>query len=144
MNQVVLMGRLTKDPEITEIGNDGSLKKARYTLAVDRHTRKEGAQTADFISCVAWQKAAEFAEKYLRKGMKIAVTGRIETGSYKKQDGTTVYTTDVNVRDQEFCEAKGATAEPPEDPRQEKPKPFLLGDEFLTVPPEVEAELPFA
>ena len=113
MNKVVLIGRLTKDPEVRST-TDGKAV-ARYTLAVDRKVAK-GDKATDFIGCVGWEKRAEFAEKYLRKGTKIAVVGRIQTGSYTK-DGKTVYTTDVVVEDQEFCEPKGEKAEEKEEPQ---------------------------
>ena len=106
MNKVVLMGRLTKDPEIRAT-QDGK-RVASYTLAVDRKVAKQ-EQKADFISCTAWEKKAEFAEKYLSKGMKIAISGRLQTGSYTDRNGNTVYTTDVVVEDQEFCEKKAET-----------------------------------
>ena len=106
MNKVVLMGRLTKDPEIRAT-QDGK-RVASYTLAVDRKVAKQ-EQKADFISCTAWEKKAEFAEKYLTKGMKIAISGRLQTGSYTDRNGNTVYTTDVVVEDQEFCEKKAET-----------------------------------
>ena len=112
MNRVVLMGRLTRDPDIRYSQGDQSMAIARYTLAVDRRRSRSSQnadqQTADFISCVTFGKSAEFAEKYLHKGTKICVSGRIQTGSYTKQDGTKVYTTDVVVEDQEFAESKGA------------------------------------
>ena len=109
MNKVILMGRLTRDPEIRYSQNDQSMAIARYTLAVDRRGRRDGndgQQTADFISCTAFRQQAEFAERYLRKGMKIAIVGRIQTGSYTNRDGQRVYTTDVIVEDHEFCESK--------------------------------------
>ena len=113
MNKVILMGRLTKDPDVRYSQNsDPPMAVARYTLAVDRRfTRGNGAgneQSADFINCVAFGKSGEFAEKYFRKGIKIAVTGRIQTGSYTNKDGQKVYTTDVVVEDQEFAESKNA------------------------------------
>lgn len=103
MNSVILCGRLTKDPDITVTAN---AKIARYTLAVDRMTKKEGAQNADFISCVAFNNGADFAERYLHKGTKILIDGRIQTGSYKNRDGITVYTTDVVVNHHEFVEPR--------------------------------------
>ena len=121
MNQVVLLGRLTRDPEMRYTTGDNPLAIARYTLAVDRRFKKEGEATADFINCTVFGKGAEFAEKYLRKGTKIAVSGRIQTGSYTNQEGQTVYTTDVVVDSQEFAESKAANVEtetqatPPED-----------------------------
>lgn len=105
------MGRLTKDPEVRYSQGDSSMAIARYTLAVDRRrgrANQNDQQTADFISCVAFGKSGEFAERYLHKGTKICVSGRIQTGSYTRQDGTKVYTTEVVVEDQEFAESKSA------------------------------------
>lgn len=113
MNRVTLIGRLTRDPDIRYTqGQDGQICVARYTLAVDRRRRAEGEQSADFISCVAFGRSGEFAEKYLHKGMKIAISGRIQTGSYTNRDGVKVYTTDVVIEDQEFCESKSSAAAP--------------------------------
>ena len=95
MNKVILMGRLTRDPDIRYSQGENSMAIARYSLAVDRRFKRDGEATADFINCVAFGRSAEFAEKYLRKGIKIAVTGRIQTGSYTNKDGVKVYTTDV-------------------------------------------------
>jgi single-strand DNA-binding protein len=110
MNRVILMGRLTRDPDIRYAQGEGQMCIARYTLAVDRRFSRNNndGQTADFISCVAFGRSGEFAEKYLRKGTKIAVTGRLQTGSYTNKDGVKVYTTDVVVEDQEFAESKNA------------------------------------
>ena len=114
MNKVILMGRLTRDPDVRYSQGENSMAIARYTLAVDRRVRRnEGGaqdqQTADFIGCVAFGKSAEFAEKYLHQGTKIAVEGRIQTGSYTNKDGQKVYTTDVVVENQEFAESKNAS-----------------------------------
>ena len=103
MNKTIYTGRLTADPDIRYAKD---LCVARYTLAVDRKYKKDGEPTADFIRCVAFGKSGEFAEKYLKKGMKIAVTGRTQTGSYKDKDGKTVYTNDNVVEEHEFCESK--------------------------------------
>lgn len=124
MNKVILMGRLTADPEVRRTEGDNPMVIARYTLAVDRRFKKDGEATADFIRCIAFGKGGEFAEKYLHKGIKIAVSGRIQTGSYTNQDGQTVYTTDVVVEEQEFAESKaastdGATTETPAAPQEE-------------------------
>lgn len=108
MNKWTGIGRLTKEPEVRR-NNDTVL--ATYTLAVDRKYKREGQPTADFIRIIAWNKAAEFVEKYLHKGTKIAVIGRIETGSYKDKDGKTIYTTDVVVEEHEFCEGKKGAEE---------------------------------
>lgn len=108
MNKCILMGRLTKDPEVRYSQGENPMAIARYTLAVDRRTAKKDEQSADFISVVAFGKAGEFAEKYLRKGTKVVVTGRIQTGSYTNKDGQKVYTTDVVAEDQEFAESKKA------------------------------------
>ena len=106
MNQVILIGRLTKDPEVRYSGEGTAV--GRYCLAVDRRSKKD---ETDFINCVTFGKSAEFAEKYLTKGMKIAIRGRIQTGSYKNKDGKTAYTTDVVVDDHEFCESKKTTTD---------------------------------
>ena len=108
MNKAILMGRLTKDPDVRTTP-DGKWV-ARYTLAVDRKFSKED-QKADFIQCVCWEKKAQFADQYLRKGTKVVVSGRIQTGKYTNKDGQTVYTTDVVVEDQEFAESKQKGAE---------------------------------
>ena len=125
MNKVILMGRLTKDPDVRQ-AND--LTIARYTLAVDRRSKKN---EADFISCAVFGKGAEFAEKYLKKGTKIAVTGRIQTGSYTNKDGVKVYTTDVVVEDQEFAESKNSSAN-------------AESDGFMSIPDGLDEDLPFA
>ena len=108
MNQVVLMGRLTRDPEVRYTSGEKAMAVARYTLAVDR--RGKGERNADFIPCVAFDKAAEFAEKYFRQGMRVLVSGHIQTGSYTNREGQKVYTTDVILTSQEFADSKGATA----------------------------------
>jgi len=105
MNRVILIGRLTRDPEVPQTGQ---ATWARYTLACDRQFKKDGQPTADFPNCIVFGKGAEFAEKYLHKGMKIAITGRIQTGSYQNKEGKTVYTTDVVVDSQEFVESKSS------------------------------------
>ena len=135
MNKVILIGRIVRDPEIRYSQAAEPMAIARYTLAVDRRFKKDGEATADFINCVAFGKLGEFAEKYLKKGTKIAVSGRIQTGSYKNKDGNTVYTTDVVVEEQEFCESKSGN-------QQDKPKP--IDDGFMEVPADLSGEdLPF-
>lgn len=109
MNKVILMGRLTRDPEVRYSSGENALAIARYTLAVDRRFRKDNEASADFIGCVAFGKGGEFAEKYLRQGTKIVVTGRIQTGSYTNREGQKVYTTEIVVEDQEFAESKAAS-----------------------------------
>lgn len=111
MNKTILMGRLTRDPEVRYAANDSGMAIARYTLAVDRRRTGNDGQSADFINCVAFGKTGEFAEKYFRKGMKILITGRIQTGSYTNQEGQRIYTTEVVVEDQEFTESKRASEE---------------------------------
>ena len=111
MNRAIIMGRLTRDPELRYSTGERQMAVARYTLAVDRRVKRtgaEGEQTADFIPCVAFDKAAEFAEKYFRQGMRVLVSGRIQTGSYTNKEGQRVYTTDIIVEDQEFADSKGA------------------------------------
>ena len=100
MNKVILIGRLTRDPEVRYSAGENATAVGRYTLAVDRRFKQEGQQSADFISCVAFGKNAEFAEKYLRRGIKIVITGRIQTGSYTNKEGQKIYTTDVIVEEQ--------------------------------------------
>lgn len=128
MNKVILIGRLTRDPEVRQAGET---TVARYSLAVDRRGKKD---ETDFINCVVFGKGAEFAEKYLKKGAKIAVSGHIQTGSYKNNEGRTVYTTDVVVEDQEFCESKKAAEERPEAPTAEN---------FVSLSPTELTGLPF-
>lgn len=111
MNKVILMGRLTRDPDIRQTMGENSMLVARYALAVDRRFKRDGEQSADFIGCVVFGKGAEFAEKYLKQGTKICVVGRIQTGSYTNKDGKKVYTTDVVVEEQEFAESKASAAE---------------------------------
>ena len=109
MNKVILMGRLVREPEIRYSQNEKATAIARYTLAVDRKFKREGEQDTDFINCTAFGKNAEFAEKYLRQGIKILVEGRIQTGSYTNRDGIKVYTTDVIIESCEFAESKNAS-----------------------------------
>ena len=161
MNKVILMGRLTRDPEVRYSAGDNSMAIARYTLAVDRRFKRDGDQTADFIGCVAFGKLGEFAEKYLRKGTKVVVTGRIQTGSYTNKDGQKVYTTDVVVEEQDFAESKAAASsytggyqqqggyqsapEPQAAPAPtNRPAPSeAVSDGFMTIPEGIEEELPF-
>ena len=132
MNKVNLIGRLTKD---VEVRYSGELAIARYTLAVDRRFKKDGEQTADFINCVAFGKSGEFAEKYFKKGMKVAVSGRIQTGSYDDKDtGKKVYTTDIVIEEQEFCESKGSSESQPASES---------GNEWMNIPDGIENDLPF-
>lgn len=110
MNKVILVGRLTRDPDVRYTGEGNSMAVARYTLAVDRRFKREGEPTADFINCVAFGKSAEFVDKYLHKGTKMVVSGRLQTGSFTNKDGQKVYTTDVIIEEQEFAESKSASA----------------------------------
>ena len=154
MNKVILMGRLTRDPDIRYSQGENAQAIARYTLAVDRRFRREGSeQTADFIGCVAFGKSAEFAEKYLHKGTKLVVEGRIQTGSYTNKDGNKVYTTDVVVENQEFAESKGASGGSNPGPAaasessgsaQQTPPPIGTDpDGFMSIPDGIDEELPF-
>ena len=150
MNKVILMGRLTRDPEVRYSQGESPLAIARYTLAVDRRFNRNGDDaTADFINCVAFGKSGEFAERYLRKGTKIAVTGRIQTGSYTNKDGVKVYTTEVVVEDQEFAESKnssgsdGGYAGNNNYSGGSRPAPMAAGDGFMNIPDGIDEELPF-
>lgn len=143
MNKVILMGRLTREPEVRYSGGDNSMAVARYTLAVDRRFKKDGEQSADFISCVCFGKAGEFAEKYLRQGTKITIAGRIQTGSYTNRDGQKMYTTDVVVEEQEFTESKGAGRQSNQTGAQAGTLSDT-GDGFMNIPDGIDEELPFS
>ena len=148
MNKVILMGRLTRDPDVRYSAGEQSQAIARYTLAVDRRGRRnseDGQQTADFINCVAFGRAGEFAEKYFHKGIKIAITGRIQTGSYTNKEGQKVYTTDVVVEEQEFAESKAASESNAGGFSAQAPTemPSAAGDGFMNIPDGIDEELPF-
>lgn len=151
MNKVILMGRLTRDPDVRYSAGENSTAVARYTLAVDRRFHRDGDATADFIGCVAFGRQAEFAEKYLRQGTKIAITGRIQTGSYTNREGQKVYTTDVVVEEQEFAESKNAggsnggySASQHNNPAPSANTSDLgSADGFMNIPDGIDEELPF-
>lgn len=146
MNKVILMGRLTRDPDVRYTTGENPLAIARYTLAVDRRFHKDGEATADFISCVVFGRAAEFAEKYFRQGLKITISGRIRTGNYTNREGQKVYTTEIVVEEQEFAESKsgdnGAAYYPPK--QTPPPAPADGADGFMNIPDGIEEELPFS
>ena len=150
MNKVVLMGRLTRDPEVRYSQGENALAIARYTLAVDRRFKRDGEQTADFINCVVFGKSAEFTERYFRQGMRVVVCGRIQTGSYTNRDGQKVYTTEVVVEDQEFAESKSASDNyAASHPQTSAPAPSMpapgaaSADGFMNIPDGIDEELPF-
>ena len=147
MNKVILMGRLTRDPEVRYSSGENARAIARYTLAVDRRFHKDNEASADFIACVAFGKGGEFAEKYLRQGTKIVVTGRIQTGSYTNREGQKVYTTEIVVEDQEFAESKAASqnnSQTSTGSRQQSPPPMPTDkDGFMQIPDGIDEELPF-
>lgn len=173
MNKVILMGRLTRDPEVRYSQGDNAMAIARYTLAVDRRFNRGGDEnSADFIGCVAFGKSAEFAERYLHKGTKLLVTGRIQTGSYTNKDGVKVYTTDVVVEDQEFAESKNSAGNNDggynggayggntyggnnyggnsygggngyNGGANRRPEPAAATDGFMNIPDGIDEELPF-
>ena len=158
MNKVILMGRLTRDPEVRYSQGENSTAIARYTLAVDRRFKRDGEQTADFINCVVFGKSAEFTERYFRQGMRVVVCGRIQTGSYVNKDGQKVYTTDVIVEDQEFADSKnqggdsgfgggsyGGNNNRSSYQQGTRPAPSsAIGNGFMNIPDGVEDEgLPF-
>ena len=138
MNKVILMGRLTRDPEVRYTQGDNAMAIARYSLAVDRRFKRDGEPDADFINCVAFGKSGEFAEKYLKKGTKVAVVGRIQTGSYTNKDGQKVYTTDVVVEEQEFAESKNSGSS---DNNQSAPA--NKNTDFMSIPDGIDEALPF-
>lgn len=140
MNRVILMGRLTRDPDIRYTSGENSMAVARYTLAIDRAIKKQGEQSADFINCVAFSKAAEFAEKYFRQGMRVLVSGRLQTGNYTNREGQKVYTTDVILDSQEFADSKGESA----GGGSKKQEANVDADGFMNIPDGVDDEgLPF-
>ena len=159
MNKVILMGRLTRDPIVRYSSGENPQAVARYTLAVDRRFRRQNDdQTADFISCVSFGRQGEFAEKYLHQGTKIVVSGRLQTGSYTKNDGTRVYTTDVVIEEQDFAESKSVSSEnaasyqPPQGAPAPAPAqasggsgsaPAADPDGFMNIPDGIDEELPF-
>lgn len=134
MNKVILMGRLTRDPEVRYTQGDKPTAVARYTLAVNRTYKRQGEPDADFINCVAFGRAGEFAEKYFKQGIRIVVSGRIQTGSYTNRDGVKVYTTDIIVESQEFAESK-SSSRPTETPDD---------NGFMNIPDGLDEELPFS
>ena len=149
MNKVVLMGRLTRDPEVRYSQGERPIAVARYTLAVNRTFKRAGEPDADFINCVVFGRSAEFAEKYFRQGIRIVVSGRIQTGSYTNRDGVKVYTTEVIVDEQEFAESKAASdqsaaaynsSRPAAAPAPSAP----VGDGFMNIPDGLDEELPFS
>ena len=146
MNKVILMGRLTRDPEVRYSQGATPLAIARYTLAVDRRFRRDGEATADFIPCVAFGRQAEHAEKYYHQGLRVTISGRIQTGSYTNKDGVKVYTTEVVVEEQEFAESKAAS-DANAGGYQAAPAPAPsapAGDGFMNISDGIDEELPFS
>ena len=146
MNKAILMGRLTRDPDVRYSQGENPMAIARYTLAVDRRFKRDGEQSADFINCLAFGKSAEFAEKYFKQGTKIAVSGRIQTGSYTNREGVKVYTTEVVIEEQEFAESKAAASQNnnrgASQPSTPQPS-TAASDGFMNIPDGLEDELPF-
>ena len=143
MNKVVLVGRLTRNPEVRYSQGENATAVARYTVAVDRRFKRDGEPTADFIPCVVFGRSAEFAEKYFRQGLRVAISGRITTGSYTNKDGIKVYTTEVTVEEQEFAESKAESEANTSSNQQSTPTSAPTGDGFINVPDGVDEELPF-
>lgn len=146
MNKAILMGRLTRDPEVRYSQGENQTAIARFTLAVDRRFKRAGeTQEADFIGCVAFGKQAEFVEKYFKQGMKMVAVGRIQTGSYTNKDGQKVYTTDVVAEEIEFAESKGNNSEASQQGHSNfRPEPnSAIGDGFMNIPDGIDEELPF-
>ena len=145
MNKVILMGRLVRDPEVRYSQGENSMAIARYSLAVDRRYNRGEENNTDFINIVAFGKAGEFAEKYLHKGTKVLVTGRIQTGSYTNKDGQKVYTTDVVAEDQEFAESKNASSgEGGSGNYTRSSAPAAADGDFMSIPEGIVEELPFS
>lgn len=142
MNKFIGLGRVVRDPEVRYSQGENASCVARYSLAIDRRFKRDGEPTADFINCVAFGKQGEFAEKYLRQGTKIAIVGRIQTGSYTDRNGNKVYTTDIVVEEQEFAESKASQGTSEQQPKPQ-PTPSDLGDGFMNIPDGLDEELPF-
>ena len=143
MNKVILMGRLTRDPDVRYSQGESTTAVARYTLAVDRRFKRDGEASADFINCIAFGKNGEFAEKYLRKGTKIVVVGRIQTGSFTNKDGQKVYTTDVVVEEHEFAESKKVSSENSGNANNLSNSFPTDKDGFMNIPDGIDEEIPF-
>lgn len=145
MNNVSLVGRLVRDPEV-RYGQNESVSVAKFSLAVERKWKRDGEPTVDFINCTVFGKSAEFTEKYFRKGMRVAITGRIQTGSYKNKDGQTVFTTEIIVESQEIAQSKSESNESSTSNNAEAGKsPYgSSGDDFMSIPEGLEDELPFS
>lgn len=147
MNKVILMGRLARDPEVRYSQGENAMAIARYTLAVDRRRSFNGENSADFISCIAFGRSAEFAEKYLHKGTKVVICGHLQTGSYTNRDGQKVYTTDVVIDEQEFAESKNsgnAAGSNNGGNNNSAPMPAASADGFMNIPDGIDdEELPF-
>ncbi len=137
MNKVILMGRLTRDPDIRYTAGDNPTAIARYTLAVNRRFTRNNENTADFINCISFGRTAELAEKYFHQGIRITISGRIQTGSYTNREGHKVYTTEVVVEEQEFAENKKNAQETPPH------SPTVDDDGFMNIPDGIDKELPF-
>lgn len=142
MNKVILMGRLTRDPDVRYTQGEEPMAIARFTLAVDRRGKRDGEASADFPSCVCFRRTAEFIEKYAHQGTKLVVVGRIQTGSYTNRDGQKVYTTDVVVEEAEFAESKAAADRNTQ--QTPPPLPDTGADGFMNIPDGIEEELPFS
>ena len=145
MNKVILMGRLTRDPEVRYSQGENQTAIARFSLAVDRRFKRQGDdQTADFINCVAFGKTAEFAEGYLKQGTKVVGCGRIQTGSYTNKEGQRVYTTDVVIEELEFAESKKSAQQYDAGSVAQRPEPSEAADGFINIPDGLEDGLPFS
>lgn len=145
MNKVIMLGRLVRDPETRYSGADNSMAVCRYTLAVDRKFKKDNEPTADFINCVSFGKTAEFAEKYFTRGLRVAVSGRIQTGSYTNRDGQKVYTTDVVVEEHEIAQSRSEASNQQESNRQPEISPYGEDKDngFMKISDGIDDELPF-
>ena len=143
MNKVILMGRLVCEPDVRYMQSEKSTAVARYSLAVPRKFKRDGEPDCDFINCVAFGKMGEFTEKYLRKGTKVVITGRIQTGSYTNRDGVKVYTTDIIVEEQEFAESKNASQQNEQSKSENMAQADNSNGDFMSIPDGLDSELPF-
>lgn len=143
MNKIIIMGRLTRDPDIRYTQGENQTAIARFSLAVDRRWKREGEPDADFFNCTAFGRQAEFVEKYLKKGTKIAITGRIQNDNYTDRNGQKVYSVQIMVEEMEFAESKSKNVEAGQQDRSSE-RPSYEGNGFMTIPEGTEDELPFS
>lgn len=144
MNKIILMGRLTRDPEVRYSQGENTMAIARFSLAVNRRYKREGEPDADFFNCTAFGKQAEFVEKYLKQASKILVSGRVQNDNYTNKEGQKVYSVQIMVEELEFAESKGSSDAGTQQQQQQATQPQFNADGFMNIPDSLAEELPFA